>query len=602
MKRLANLRANKKDRGSNRSAYGQGLAHQTPIGARGNAFIATLLAAFVVTYLASSQAATVPVADVPLRCNDPQALKALVAGYKLQAQSESEKALSSYEACLKTEPTCVSCLYESGWSFWRLGRWSEVIRTWEAALALEPKHEKILQFLPAAKQNQLIIAGGSHVETFRSKTKIFTESEPKDAPISMTLVGRQQSYDSNPQNPLDHFDSSIYSPKSVNFSPDGKTVYVNALEGGKTVIYDAKSLQKTGVISHTFTAEDRKLFTGEITAFGYHFPKSVKEPLVFTGKPVEAVLSHNGRFLWTPYYRRSFDEYSNMPSALALIDTAQRKVIRVFPTGPIAKYVQVSPDGHWLAVSNWGDNTIGLYDIRGNDPAKFKPAHLLTVETKLALVDRKANRDKACGFCVRGLAFTSDSQHLIVGRMAKGGFAIFNLRNFKKPVYLGTVKGLSPGPRDVHIDLNGEYLYSSCNASGSIIKVKVKRLLEALAGKQGQTVNVAPTELGVQSVFAGLSVRTIKFSPDDNALFAAVNQSSEVLAIDTSEMKIVSRIPVDSYPVGLAVSPDGLDIWVTSQGRDARGGNSVGIYTVRYKTKEHIAPAAQVPTSQSEKN
>jgi hypothetical protein len=38
------------------------------------------------------------------------------------------------------------------------------------------------------------------------------------------------------------------------------------------------------------------------------------------------------------------------------------------------------------------------------------------------------------------------------------------------------------------------------------------------------------------------------------------------------------EIAVDSYPVGLGVSPAGEEVWVTSQGVKLLGGNSVGVY------------------------
>ena len=45
-------------------------------------------------------------------------------------------------------------------------------------------------------------------------------------------------------------------------------------------------------------------------------------------------------------------------------------------------------------------------------------------------------------------------------------------------------------------------------------------------------------------------------------------------------MKVVSRIRADSYTVGLAVSPDGRQVWTTSQGKRGKGGNSVCVYRV----------------------
>ena len=56
-----------------------------------------------------------------------------------------------------------------------------------------------------------------------------------------------------------------------------------------------------------------------------------------------------------------------------------------------------------------------------------------------------------------------------------------------------------------------------------------------------------------------------------------------------ADLKRVAKIPVDSYPVGLALSPDGKQVWVTSQGDGLKGGNSVGVYQVAYRLNEEIS-------------
>ncbi|MGZ3693688.1 MAG: YncE family protein [Bdellovibrionota bacterium] len=104
--------------------------------------------------------------------------------------------------------------------------------------------------------------------------------------------------------------------------------------------------------------------------------------------------------------------------------------------------------------------------------------------------------------------------------------------------------------------------------------------------KRRLTVN--PAELGMEKVYVGLGARSIRLSHDEANIFVSVNQTSELIAVDTSTMKVAARIPVDSYPVGLDLSPDDSQLWVTSQGRSAKGGNSVGVFQVRYKMREVV--------------
>ena len=71
----------------------------------------------------------------------------------------------------------------------------------------------------------------------------------------------------------------------------------------------------------------------------------------------------------------------------------------------------------------------------------------------------------------------------------------------------------------------------------------------------------------------------------------ACNSASALYAVDAETMKVVDKIRCDSYPVGLAISPDGRYIAVTSQGRKGFGGNAVNLFEVtRYDVKQ-VAPA-----------
>lgn len=527
------------------------------------------------------------VTEPALVCSKKESENLLIKGFNLQKDHNTEEALVNYQKCLNLEPDCVSCLYEIGWSYWKQGSWEKVIDTWNKVLLLRPTHAQVLEFLPTAKENLKIIDSKNKIEVFRNKTNLMISSEPKDAPVSIVFVSRWQAYNSKVVSPIDHFDLDIDSPKSASFSPDGKKVYVNSLEGSKTVVFDPFSFVKLAVIQHKF--EGSETFIDKKAPFDYEWPK-VQNPNEFSGRPVESISSHNGKYLWVPYYRRSYDELGSHPSAIAIIDAESLKIIRVMGTGPIAKYVQVSSDGRYLAISHWGDNTVGLFDIRGNDPFKFKEISKLVVGDVLTKKIMVGNRDKNCGFCVRGLSFSKDSRYLFVSRMSKGGIAVFDLEAQGNKSYLGTLFGIHPGPRDIQIDHSGEFLYSGCNATGFIQKVRVKYVLEQFKNKPiGSSVIVKPEDLNTESVFAGTGVRSIKLTQDGKYLFAAINKISELHVYDTRTMKRIAQIPVDSYPVGLALSPDGGQAWVTSQGNGHKGGNSVGVYQIQYHQEEHIS-------------
>lgn len=368
--------------------------------------------------------------------------------------------------------------------------------------------------------------------------------------------------------------NDVLSPKSVNFTADGKRIYINALEGFTTLVYSFPDLKQEAVIRHTFTKADASLFQGENTVFGYaYYRKSpAGDPNVFSGKPVEAAFSHQGKYLWVPYYRRDFDGNASSPSAVAIIDTRTNKIVRVMPTGPLPKVVAVSPDNRLVAITHWGDNTVGLIDISSSNPAEFAYTKHLVVGRQMGTAGLSGDRDSNCGYCLRGTVFSPDSKYLLVGRMGGGGITCFSMPDGK---LLGTFTAFCERPRHLALDPAGRYLYASNNRQGTVSRVLLADALEAVRGANGGSVAGPKGE----SLRVGPGARTIAISPDGKNLYAAINNSSELLQVDLGSWSIVRRVPVSPFAVGLGISPDGAHVAVTSQGKgEFTGGNSVEIF------------------------
>jgi tetratricopeptide (TPR) repeat protein len=91
------------------------------------------------------------------RCNEQKAQDFLEQGMALQSELESESALEKYRSCLAAEPGCLACTYESGWSYWKLGLWQNVVDAWEKVLAKNPDDSEVQQFLPTARENLALV-------------------------------------------------------------------------------------------------------------------------------------------------------------------------------------------------------------------------------------------------------------------------------------------------------------------------------------------------------------------------------------------------------------------------------------------------------------
>ncbi len=378
------------------------------------------------------------------------------------------------------------------------------------------------------------------------------------------------------KNPLVSNEIAISSPKSATFTPDGKKLYVQSLEGYQTVVFDAKTLEKIGVINHQFDASNQQLFkNGESSIFGYAYAQNRANPNYFLGKPVEATLSHNGRYLWVSYYRRNFDKKAESPSAVAIIDTKTDKIVRVMPSGPLPKMLATSPDNRYVAVTHWGDNTVGLIDIARDNPMDFKYVSHIVIDEQLPMhFGSNVNRDSVCGNCLRGTAFSPDGQKLLVGKMGGNGIAVIDVPNRQ---YLGTITGSLLNVR--HLVINNGNLIISTNKNGTVQSAPLQDIL------------AKPFKNGIlhypnwKNAYVGSGVRTIDVSQDGRYIFAAVNDVSNVSVIDANTMTVIGKIDVAQFPVGMALSPDENQLVITSQGKAGviGAGNTVTVFKVNYR-------------------
>ena len=392
--------------------------------------------------------------------------------------------------------------------------------------------------------------------------------------ITVTFVTRKQNYAGGDARTRDE---DVHSPKSVHIHPDGSKYYVNSLEGMRTVAFDFATGEKLRVIHHRFDSTHLELWAPDSGLFPFNY--DYKQPGTFSGKPVESTFSHGGRYLWVPYYRRSYDVNAQDPSAVAVIDTERDTIVRLFETGPLPKMIATSPDGTRIAVTHWGDNTVGLLDITGDDIDAWHYVACYVVDYKLKLNYSRStpvNRDVGSGYCLRGTVFTPDGRYLLVGCMGgTGGIAVIDLVQGR---YLGRLLGMMSNLR--HLLLSGDYLYLSINSKGYVQRLPMRRIFDAISELQPDKKTV--TVSGWESCKVPAGARTIVASPDGRFIFAACNFSSKIAVVDTRTMTLVGTLDADSFPVGLDISQDGQYLFSTSQARDV-GGNAVDIFRIDYK-------------------
>lgn len=405
------------------------------------------------------------------------------------------------------------------------------------------------------------------------------KSTPENASVSVTLVTKHVNF---PGAAKEYRDEFINSPKSANIHPDGTKYYVNSLEGCATVVYDMKTHKRLKVIHYNFKDGKDDALWSKPSDF-YPFTHYTKNLNTFQGKPVESTFSHGGRYLWIPFYRRTYDLNAQDPSAIAVVDTRTDEIVKLMETGPLPKMVACSHDGRHVAITHWGNNTVGLVNVASLDPDKWYHEKLLVVDYVLPLnysLTQSVDRDNNSGYCLRGTVFTPDDRYLLVGCMGgNGGIAVIDMQTQE---YLGRVLGMMANVR--HLVIRDGYLYLSINKAGYVQRIKLDKFMDAAHHISGKTTTLQ----GWESCQVGAGARTIEISPSGKYVFAACNLASKLYVVDTRTMKTVCDIGVDSYPVGLDISNDGKYVIVTSQGRSGGGGNAVNIYEVNYDEPEPV--------------
>jgi len=130
--------------------------------------------------------------------------------------------------------------------------------------------------------------------------------------------------------------------------------------------------------------------------------------------------------------------------------------------------------------------------------------------------------------------------------------------------------------------INKGYLVLSSNKFGVVQKAKLDDIFAQGFNEENQ---LAHTKW--ETVNVGTGARTIDITEDGKYMFACVNNVSKVVVIDVFTMKTIAEVNAAQFPVGMALSPDGKQLIITSQGKDTvpNSGNTVMVFEVVYEKK-----------------
>lgn len=305
-------------------------------------------------------------------------------------------------------------------------------------------------------------------------------------------------------------------PKSIVASGDGRFFAQNMMYRHNVAIYD-RSGAKVGTIPDDIVPAD----------FGLDSSAQLQ------GSPVEAAFTPDGRYVYVSNYKMfgsgynpvaddSCDRGSWDDSFVYKIDVEALEIVAIVPTGAVPKFLQVTPDGTKLVVSNWCGFDVSIIDT--------------ATDTELGRVD--------VGRHPRGIAIDSDSEVAYVTVMGEARIDVIGLQSLTVIRSIEDAAGSTP--RHLVLSDDDRYLYVSNHKMNSVRKIDIR----------------ANTVVGTAST--GTETRTMALSDDGESLYVVNYQDGTVSKVRTSDMEILQTVYSGVHPVGITYDADTRQIWVAN--------------------------------------
>jgi YVTN family beta-propeller protein len=314
-------------------------------------------------------------------------------------------------------------------------------------------------------------------------------------------------------------------PKSVEIAPDGKYAAIMNLEGMDFWLINTATLQ---------CFKKAQFYKTPAQGWNYKTQQPIQS---YAQKPVECAFSGDGRFLWISLHNAG---------AIVVYDTEERPVVPSLPyerlkitdcitgnsseqkaikiaTEKTPKIIEITPDEQYALVANWHSSSVSIVDVQTYQTIK------------------NIRLGGKTWYKPRGIAISVDSKRAYVANMRGGTISVIDL------VTLKVIEDIpvTPNPRHIILSKDQRTLYISDNIYGKIIAFDL----------------IAKTK--TKEVFIGKYARTIALSPDEKYVFGVTHDEGKLVVVDTGSFDIICKKDVP-YPMGLAVTPDGRQLWVTS--------------------------------------
>ncbi len=207
------------------------------------------------------------------------------------------------------------------------------------------------------------------------------------------------------------------------------------------------------------------------------------------------------------------DDDDKIPARIAVVDIKKGKVLREIISRPETEGMEFSPDGKRMIVTNEGDNTITVHDIRSGKLLKTVSTHQY-------------------GDRPRGIKVSPDGKRYV--STLEFGHKLLVLDAKLKPL-----KAVETGntPYGVAFDRSGQRIFVAASRDNT---------LQVFDAQSLEKIKDIPT---------GERCWHFTFTPDDRQLLLACGRSNELVVIDTGTLEVTKRIANKGMPWGIVTYP-----------------------------------------------
>ncbi|MBU0486604.1 MAG: SPOR domain-containing protein [Bacteroidetes bacterium] len=319
---------------------------------------------------------------------------------------------------------------------------------------------------------------------------------------------------------------------------DTGLVKIHSIEGRiapKSVVYSGNGLffAQNMMYEHTITVYNRdfellKTISDEVmlSTFGIRGFTGLHK-----GAPVEAAFSHDGKYVWVSNYQmygKGFDSpgcdgcqiSDNYDQSFVYrINTQSYEVEKIIRTGCVPKYLAVTPDDHYVIVSNWSSGDISIIN---------------------ADLNKEVKKIKVGAF-PRGIVISKDSKTAWVAVMGSTKIAVIDISEYKVK---GWIENVGRAPRHLCIDSKNDFMYATINNEGLVKKIDLS------------------TDSVTGSVQTGCAPRSMVLGTDGKFLYVVNYSSNTVSKVRTKDMKVIQSVRTADKPIGITYDRETSRIWV----------------------------------------